>query len=79
MVMQLSRMEPVPVRRVWPHEEQDFTPWLAEHFDMLNDALDLNMEVIAPEEVIPWSRSSRHRSTQRRYRGHHREPVGRFG
>lgn len=53
MVMQHSRMEPVPVRRVWPHEEQVFTPWLAEHFDMLNDALDLNMEVIAQEEVIP--------------------------
>lgn len=52
MVMELSRMEPVPVRTVWPREERDFTPWLAEHFDYLNDALDMNMVVVAQEEEI---------------------------
>ena len=54
-MMQLSRMEPVPVRRVWPHEELNFTPWLAEHFDYLNDALDLDMKVTAVEKNIPGS------------------------
>ena len=54
-MMQLSRMEPVPVRRVWPHEELNFTPWLAEHFDYLNDALDLNMTVVGLEQNIPGS------------------------
>lgn len=53
MVMELSRMEPVSVRTVWPHEERDFTPWLAEHFDYLNDALDMNMVVVAQEAIIP--------------------------
>lgn len=52
MVMELSRMEPVPIRTVWPHEERDFTPWLAEHFDYLNDALDMNMVVMAQEAEI---------------------------
>ena len=51
--LELSRMEPVSVRRVWPHEEHNFTPWLAEHFDYLNDALDLDMEVVSVEEIIP--------------------------
>ena len=54
-MMQLSRMEQVPVRRVWPHEENHFTPWLAEHFDYLNDALDLNMTVVGLEQNIPGS------------------------
>ena len=52
MVMELSRMEPVSIRTVWPHEERDFTPWLAEHFDYLNDALDMNMVVVATEEPV---------------------------
>ena len=52
MVIELSRMEPVSVRTVWPHEERDFTPWLAEHFDYLNDALDMNMVVVATEEPV---------------------------
>ena len=54
-MMQLSRLEPVPVRRVWPHEELNFTPWLAENFDYLNDALDLNMTVVGLEQNIPGS------------------------
>ena len=54
-MMQLFRMEPVPVRRVWPHEELNFTPWLADHFDYLNDALDLDMKVVGLEQNIPGS------------------------
>ena len=55
MVMSLSKMEPVPVRRIWPHEENHFTPWLADHIDYLNDALDLNMTVVEVEKNIPGS------------------------
>jgi hypothetical protein len=29
MTAELGRLEPVPVRDVWPHEANDFTPWLA--------------------------------------------------
>lgn len=50
--MELSRLEPVSIRTVWPHEERDFTPWLADHFDYLNDALDMNMVVVAQEAEI---------------------------
>ena len=30
MTAALGRLEPVPVRDVWPHEANDFTPWLAQ-------------------------------------------------
>jgi hypothetical protein len=30
MTQVLGRLEPVPLREVWPHEAKDFTPWLAE-------------------------------------------------
>lgn len=55
MPIQLFRMESVPVREVWSHEEQDFTPWLAEHFSYLNEVLDLDMVVEGIEEQIPGS------------------------
>jgi hypothetical protein len=30
MAVTLGRLVPVPLREVWPHEANDFTPWLAE-------------------------------------------------
>lgn len=27
---ELSRLEPVELREIWPNETTDFTPWLAE-------------------------------------------------
>jgi uncharacterized protein DUF4268 len=38
---QMKRIEP---RTVWPHEEQDFTPWLYENLDKLGEALGLELE-----------------------------------
>jgi hypothetical protein len=39
----LGRLEPVPLRQVWPHEAKDFTPWLAEphNLALLAATLDL--------------------------------------
>ncbi len=39
----LTRIDP---RTVWPREAQDFTPWLAEHLDVLGDALGLDLELV---------------------------------
>jgi hypothetical protein len=38
---QMKRIEP---RTVWPHEEQDFTPWLYANLDKLGEALGLELE-----------------------------------
>ncbi len=38
---EMKRLEP---RTVWPHEEQDFTPWLYENLGKLGEALGLELE-----------------------------------
>ena len=38
------------VREVWPHEERDFTPWLANHADLLGAELGLQLELVAQEK-----------------------------
>src|SRR5262245_39712660 len=42
----------VDVRKVWPHEAGDFTPWLAEHLDYLTNAIGLELEVEATEVSV---------------------------
>lgn len=36
----VSRLTPVPLRTIWPHEEHDFSPWLAANLDVLSDQLE---------------------------------------
>lgn len=50
---ELGKLEPVPVREIWPHEERDFTPWLANNLHLLNEVLDLELEVIDTESTLP--------------------------
>jgi hypothetical protein len=33
----------VALREVWKHEAQDFTQWLQNNIDILNESLDLNL------------------------------------
>ena len=40
----LGVLTPVNVRQVWKNEASEFTPWLAEHADLLGDALGLKLE-----------------------------------
>ena len=44
MVMELSKIEQVELRRAWPNEAQDFTPWLAENISELGEALGIDLE-----------------------------------
>ena len=54
---QLGRIEEVDLREVWPHEANDFTPWLAEHLDLLREALHLRaLSLVESEgEVGPFA------------------------
>jgi hypothetical protein len=40
----LGQMKRIEARTVWPHEEQDFTPWLYENLEKLGEALGLELE-----------------------------------
>ena len=45
----IGRLERVRLRDVWSHEAQDFTPWLAENIDVLNNAIDLSLSIVERE------------------------------
>ena len=44
-VLDISALEPLSLREVWPDEAQDFTPWLADNLHMLTRELDLHLEL----------------------------------
>ena len=52
MAAELSSIENVNLRKVWPNEASDFTPWLAEHIDLLGEALGLDIEVTQTEAAV---------------------------
>lgn len=39
----IGRLVRVPLREVWKHEAADFTTWLEENIDVLNEAIDLSL------------------------------------
>ena len=47
MCNELGRLESVKLRRVWPNEAADFTPWLAEeeNLSLLADTLNMELEI----------------------------------
>jgi len=44
MTIELGTLRKVKIREVWPVEPADFTPWLAEHIDLLGDELGLDID-----------------------------------
>jgi hypothetical protein len=54
MELELGKLEPVSLRKVWKYEESDFTPWLAreENLQLLNETLGLELECEAIEKAI---------------------------
>ena len=44
------------IRKIWPNEERDFTPWLAQNLHVLSKALDLQLE--RPRCEVPVGRYS---------------------
>ena len=54
----LGSLEQVPLRKIWPHEAADFTPWLAEeeNLALLGQALGLELELEDVERAVgPYS------------------------
>lgn len=49
----LGRLVPVPLRQIWPHEANDFTPWLADpdNLSLLADTLNLDELQVQGTEV----------------------------
>jgi len=41
----LRKLDEAAVRKIWPSEERDFSPWLAKNISHLNDTLNIRIEV----------------------------------
>jgi hypothetical protein len=47
----IGKLERVPLREVWKHEALDFTQWLQQNIDVLNNALDLTLVNVDREQA----------------------------
>ena len=47
----IDKLQRVPLREVWRHEAYDFTQWLQENLDILNDTLDLELTSAEREQA----------------------------
>ncbi len=48
----IGKLEPVPIREVWPDEAQDLTPWLADNPEALGRALGMDLELVGSEVAV---------------------------
>ncbi len=48
--MAVGKLERVPLREVWKHEALDFTKWLQDNIDVLNEVLDLELSSAEREQ-----------------------------
>lgn len=51
--MELGLLKTIPARIRWTNEAREFTPWLAEHIDILSDAIGVELEVENIEVAQP--------------------------
>lgn len=52
MPTELGKLQRVDPRTVWKHEAHDFTPWLAENINALEELLGMELEVSAREHAV---------------------------
>lgn len=48
----IGKLKKVPLREIWKDEAKDFTTWLAENIDALNDAMETNFSVVEVEKSV---------------------------
>ena len=50
--MNIGKIKKVPLRELWKKEDKDFTKWLEENIDYLNDIIDINITIESREEKV---------------------------
>jgi predicted metal-dependent hydrolase len=52
MKMQIGKIRKVPLREIWRREDSDFSAWLEENIDYLNDIFEFDISVESREEAV---------------------------
>lgn len=52
MTNKIEKIKKVPLREIWEKEDKDFTKWLEENIDYLNDVLDIDFNIISSEKPV---------------------------
>ena len=47
----IGKLQRVPLREVWKHEALDFTRWLEDNYDVLNEVLDITLSNVEREQT----------------------------
>ncbi|MBI1833897.1 MAG: DUF4268 domain-containing protein [Candidatus Andersenbacteria bacterium] len=48
----IGKLQRVPLREIWKNEAKDFTSWLAENIDALNEALETSFSIVEKEKSV---------------------------
>lgn len=48
--MKIETIEKVPLREIWKHEAQEFTKWLQDNIEVLDDVLDIHLSNVEREQ-----------------------------
>lgn len=48
----IGKLKKVPLREIWKNEARDFTTWLSENIDTLNESMEMNLSVISREKLV---------------------------
>ena len=48
----MKKLDIKEIREIWPREENDLSPWVAENVDLLNEILSLQIEIEGREEPV---------------------------
>jgi len=52
MANKIEKIKKVSLRELWEKEDKDFTKWLEENIDYLNDVLDIDISILSREEKV---------------------------
>jgi len=46
----IGKIKRIPLREVWPHEAQDFTHWLHDNIEILNEIIEIDLNSVGKEQ-----------------------------
>lgn len=50
--MAIGKLTKVPLREIWKNEAKDFSSWLADNIEVLNEAIDLKLSVVEKNHTV---------------------------